>query len=177
MKKVIGGVAALAFLLVLGSCGGASEADVVGKWKVDASSVNIELGDAVPDAIKGEVDEAMKEMKSGKAKDEMDKVTFDFQEGGKLVISADGEEQEAKWSIDGDYLVIEGDMDGRSGKLKLNIDEVSGDKMTVSLTGEEILAQIKEQAPEMIEMMKQMPNGGDVDKMAEGTKFSVSLKK
>lgn len=176
MKKIISGFAALAFLLVLASCGGASEADVVGKWKIDVSSIDIKLGDAVPAPMKSELNEGMSEMKSDRAQKEADEMTFDFQEGGKLVISKKGEDEkvDAKWSIDGDYMVIEGEVDGMKGKLKLMIDEVSGDKMTVSLTGEEILAQMKAQQPGMVEMMK---GQGDLDKMAEGTKVSVSFKK
>lgn len=177
MKKLVSGVAALAFLLVLGSCGGSTESNIIGKWKVDVSSVDVQLGDAVPDMIKNELGEGMEKMKSPEAQKEADKMTFDFQEGGKLVLSNGEEKKEAKWSIDGDYLVIEGDMDGQKGKLKLKIDEASGDKLTLSLTGEEIVAQVKEQFPQYIEMMKQMPNGGDAEKMAKGTKLSVSMKK
>lgn len=178
MKRILGGVFALS-LFVLASCGGTSEADIIGKWKVDASSIDIKLGDGVPAPIKSEVDEAMKDMKSEEGAKEVNNITLDFQEGGKLIVSGEGKEEkeEFKWSIDGDFLVIEGDMQGKKGKIKFNIDEVSGDKMTISLTGEDILAQIKEQAPEMIEGMKMMAGGTDIEKMAAGSKITVSLKK
>lgn len=175
MKRIIGGFAALAFLLVLASCGG-KEADVVGKWKIDVSSIDVTLGDGIPAEMKSMMNGNMSEMKSADAQKEADQTTFDFQEGGKLVISKKGDDEklEGKWSIDGDYMIIEGEIEGMKGKLKLMLDEVSGDKMTVSLTGEEILAQLKAQQPGMVEMMK---GQGDLDKMAKGTKVSVSFKK
>jgi hypothetical protein len=175
MKKVIGGLAALAFLFVVASCGSA-EKDMIGKWKMDASAIDVKLGDGFPAEMKSEVNEGIKEMKSEGAS-ELDAVTFDFQEGGKLVISADGEEQEMNWEVDGDHLIVSGEVEGQSGKIKLMIEDVSSDKMSVSLTAEELIAQVKEQMPELMEMAKGQTGGQDVEKMMKGSKLTIGFKK
>jgi hypothetical protein len=107
----------------------------------------------------------------------LDAVTFDFQEGGKLVISADGEEQEMNWEVDGDHLIVSGEVEGQSGKIKLMIEDVSSDKMSVSLTAEELIAQVKEQMPELMEMAKGQTGGQDVEKMMKGSKLTIGFKK
>jgi len=175
MKKVIGGFAALAFLFVVASCGSA-EKKMVGKWKFDASALNVELGDGFPAEMKDAVDGGIKEMKSEGA-EEMDAVTFDFQEGGKLVVSGEGDEQTFNWSVDGDYLILSGELEGQSGEIKLMIEDVSDDKMSVSLTAEDLIAQVKEQMPELMDMAKSQTGGQDVEKMVKGSKITIGFKK
>jgi hypothetical protein len=51
---------------------------------------------------------------------------------------------------------------------------VSADKLTLALTAEDLIAQIKEQMPEA---MNQVPGEFDVDAMAKGTSMSMSFNK
>lgn len=172
MKKLIGGFAALAFLLVIASCGGASEAELIGKWSMDPASLKIELGDGVPAEMKGMVEGAEKEMKSGAA-EEMKAATIEFKDGGKLVVGADGETEEGTWSLDGDNLTLGMEQGGDKVEVTLQV-EMSGDSMTATLTAEEILSIIKDQGME--EQVKAMA-GKELDKMIDGTSISVTFNK
>jgi len=172
MKKVIGGIAALAILFVVASCGGASESDLVGKWSVDPASVNIELGDGVPAEMKAMVESAEKEMKSEGAK-EVEATTIEFKEGGKLVISAEGDEQEGTWSLDGDNLTL--GMEEGGQKLDITVEvEMSGDSMTATLTAESIMKALKDSG---MDQMIKAQTGTELDKMVEGTSISVTFNK
>lgn len=172
MKKLIGGFAALAFLFVVASCGGASEADLIGKWSIDPASVSIELGDGVPAEMKGMVEGAEKEMKSEGAED-MKAATIEFKEGGKLVVGADGDTEEGTWALDGDNLTLGMEQGGQKVEVTVQV-EMDGDAMTATLTAEEILNVIKKQGME--DQIKAMA-GTELDKMIDGTSISVTFKK
>ena len=175
MKKVIGGIAALAFLLTLGSCGGPSEADMVGEWKIDSSSIDVKLGEGVPTEVKAMVQAGKADMLQEGSK-EMEAASIKFEKGGKLIASAEGEEQEGKWKLDGDKLVVSMEEGGKEVSIAFNVDEVDGSKMTLTLTAEELLNTMKKQEPRAVDQIKAM-TGTDVEKMIEGTSLTFSLKK
>lgn len=172
MKKVIGGFAALAFLFVVASCGGVSEKDIVGKWSVDASSIDIKLGDGVPAEMKEMVNKGKKEMME-EGKSDMEAATIEFKEGGKLVVGAEGESQEGTWELDGDQLILGMEERGKKASIKLGV-EMDGDNMTLTLTAEEVMNLLKEQG---MDKMVEAQAGEKLDKMVEGTSVSVTLKK
>ncbi len=178
MKKVIAGIAALAVLFVVASCGGVSEGDLVGKWSVDPSSVEITMGDGIPSEMKKMVKEGQKEMEQ-EASEDLKAATIEFKEGGKLVISAEGESQEGTWSLDGEDLTIGMEQGGVKGEITVQV-EMDGDNMTATLQATEIVKAIKKamkDEPRAGEMIERMTDGMDMDKMAEGTSISITFNK
>ncbi len=176
MKKVFKTLAVALTALVLVSCGGTEQtsADLIGSWKAAPSSLNLTLGDGLA-AFKGMIEEGKQEMLS-EASAQIEKVTFDFKEDGKLVVSAEGEDEAFtfNWSLAGDKLTLEGELEGQEGKIELSVESVSADKLTLALTAEDLIAQIKGQMPEA---MDQIPGEFDVDAMAKGTSMSISFNK
>ena len=123
MKNVFKTLAVALTALMVVSCGGdeasIAESDVstaevevstedllVGPWKVDPSSLDLTLGDGLA-AFKGAIEEEKGKMLS-EASGESDKVTFEFKEDGKLVLSHEDEDETYSfdWSLEGDKLVI-----------------------------------------------------------------------
>ena len=51
---------------------------------------------------------------------------------------------------------------------------LSADKLTLALTAEDLIAQVKEQMPEAMGMV---PGEFDIDAMAKGTSMSMSFKR
>ena len=174
MKNVFKTLVVALTSLALVSCGGTemTSIDLAGSWKADPSSLDLTLGDGLA-AFKGMIEEGKEEMLS-EVSGESDKVTFDFKEDGKLVVSAEGEDETFNWSLAGDKLTLEGELEGQGGKIELTVESVSADKLTLALTAEDLLAQIKEQMPEA---MNEVPGEFDVDAMAKGTSVSMSFKK
>ena len=191
MNKVLKTLAVALTALIVVSCGGdeapIEEADVstaeaevstedllVGPWKVDPSSLDLTLGDGLA-AFKGAIEEEKSKMLS-EASEESETITFDLKEDAKLVLSKEGEDETFSfdWSLEGDKLIIEGEVEGQKGKMALNVESVSVDKLTLALTAEELIAQVKEQMPEAMGMV---PAEFDVDAMAKGTSMSISFKK
>ena len=176
MKNVFKTLVVALTSLALVSCGGTemTSIDLAGSWKADPSSLDLTLGDGLA-VFKGAIEEGKQEMLS-EVSGESDKVTFEFKEGGKLLVSAEGEEETFTfdWSLEGDKLILEGELEGQEGKIELTVESVSADKLTLALTAEDLIAQIKEQMPEA---MDQVPGEFDVDAMAKGTSMSMSFKK
>ena len=176
MKNAFKTLAVALTALTLVSCGGteATSADLVGSWKADPSSLDLTLGDGLA-AFKGMIEEEKSKMIS-EASREADQISFEFKEGGKLLISKVGEDETytINWSMDGGKLTIDGEVEGEKGKIVLTVASISADKLTVTLTAEDLLAQIKEEMPEA---MNQVPGEFDVDAMAKGTSVSMSFKK
>ena len=189
MKNVFKTLAVALTALMVVSCGGdeasIAESDVstaevevstedllVGPWKVDPSSLDLTLGDGLA-AFKGAIEEEKGKMLS-EASGESDKVSFEFKEDGKLVLSHEDEDETYSfdWSLEGDKLVIEGEVEGQKGKMALNVQSVSADKLTLALTAEDLIAQVKEQMPEAMGMV---PGEFDIDAMAKGTSMSMSF--
>lgn len=174
MKKVFKTVAVALTALVMVSCG--SNADsLVGTWHADVSSLDLVLGDGVPEEMKkgieSEKGEAMKEAQS-----EADEVSIEFTKEGKVILSKEGEDEkpELEYTVDGDKLNIKGEIDGEKVDFSLTLAEASADKFTLSITGEEALAQMKEKYPEMLAQAEGM---GDLETMVKGSSVSISFKK
>ncbi len=178
MKKIIGGFAALAFLLVLGSCGGASEADMIGKWKMDAGSIDLKLGDGVPAEMKAMVEFGKKEMMS-EGKEDIEGATVEFKKGGVFTVSMDGQSEDGKWKLDGDNVVLTMKPEGAKKEVSISliVEEVSGDAMTLTLTAEELVNTIKKQDPNAMKMIESMSGQSDIEKMIDGTQVSFTMKK
>jgi hypothetical protein len=174
MKSVFKTLAVALTALLLVSCGGADSAELVGAWKADPSSLDLTLGDGLA-AFKGAIEQEKNQMLS-EASEESETITFDLKEDGKLVLFKEGEDETISfdWSLKGDKLIIEGEIEDQKGKITLNVQSVSADKLTLGLTAEDLLAQIKEQMPEAMSMV---PGEFDVDAMAKGTSMSMSFKR
>jgi len=172
MKNVFKTLAVALTALVLVSCGGTDSAELVGVWKADPSSLDLTLGDGLA-AFKGAIEEQKSAMLS-EASEESESITFEFKEDGKLVLSKEGEDETFSfdWSLEGDKLIIEGEVEGEKGKMALNVQSVSAEKLTLALTAEDLIAQVKEQMPEAMNMV---PGEFDIDAMAKGTSMSMSF--
>lgn len=172
MKNVFKTLAVALTALVLVSCGGADSAGLVGVWEADPSSLDLTLGDGLA-AFKGAIEEQKSEMVS-EASEESESITFEFKEDGKLVLSHEDKDETFSfdWSLEGDKLIIEGEVEGEKGKMALTVQSVSADKLTLALTAEDLIAQVKEQMPEA---MSRIPGTFDIDAMAKGTSMSISF--
>ena len=176
MKNVFKTLAVALTALVLVSCGGAEEtANLTGSWKADPSSMDLTLGDGIPAEFKTMIEEGKKEVMS-EATHEVEGMLIEFTEDGKIVLSKDGEEAPftLNYTIEGDKLSIKGEVEGEKLDYHVTLSEASADKFTVTLTAEDLLAQIKEQMPEA---MNEVPGEFDFAAMAKGTSMSMSFKK
>lgn len=176
MKSVFKLFTIVLITVLLASCGGGSgsTAGLVGKWHADLSSLDLVLGDGIPAPMKAGI-EAQKDglLKQGEA--QSDDVTIEFTEDGKMILSKEGEEkkEELNYAFDGNKLSLTGDMDGEKVDFDLNISEVSASKFTISMTAEEILAQVKAKYPALLNAA----GGMDIDAMAKGSSMAISFKK
>lgn len=175
MKKFISAAALFAGLFIFAACGGGPEKTLIGSWKIDGTAFDVTLGDGFPEEMKAQVEAGKKEMKEEGAK-ELEDITIEFKEDGKFVMTKKGEDDkvEGSWKVEGDKLVIEGEVEGKKGQISLNMDEVTDERVALSLNAEDLLAEIKKQMPEALEGIPPM---FDIDAMAKGTKFSAALKK
>ena len=174
MKKIIISSVLVALVLLMSSCGSSS---IQGTWKVDPSSLDLVLGAGFPEEMKQGVEEAKKEANSDKAKSELDKITLELLEGGvaklKHADHAD-DTQEFKWKQNGNVLNLNGEIEGEKFNANLDIMEASASEVTIGITGESLLEQVKAERPEM---MEQIPPMFDVNKLVEGAKVSIKMKK
>lgn len=175
MKKIIGVFALGISLFILASCGGNPEKEVVGAWKVDPNSIDLVLGEEFPEDLRGMVEGGKDEMKLEEAEN-FEKLTIEFKDGGKFIMSMEGESEtiEGTWKIEDDKLRIDAEVEGEKGSVALNMDEISGDKLALSLSAEDLLSEVRTQMPEVLD---EVPSMFDVEAMAKGTKFLVTLKK
>ncbi len=165
----------VAITLFMIGCGSNAKDNLIGNWKVDPSSLEINLGDGIPEEYKTMINEGKKEM-TEEASREANKVNFEFKDDGKMVVSAEGEKEtfEFDWEVNGEKLKINGEVEGQKFEVELDIQESTADKLTLALTGEYILNEIKKQAPMAL---AGAPEGMDLAKMAEGTSVAISFKK
>lgn len=177
MKNVLKSLIVIMLPFLMASCGGDKAGKLVGEWKVDVSSFDLVLGDGVPDPIKGMV-EGQKAQMLSEAEKEAGSMSIEFKEDGKMVLTADGESEEMDYSVSGKKLNLKGEIEGEKVDVYLTLADVSADKFTVALTGEDILSQMKEKYPEEFEQAKGMAaQMGDIEAMMKGSKVAISFKK
>jgi hypothetical protein len=183
MKNLFKALIVVMIPLLLASCGGGDKAGkIVGKWKADVSSLDLVLGDGVPAEIKTMV-EGQKDKTLGEAEKEVSDITIEFTEAGKVVLSKEGEDEkpEMDYSVSGNKLNLKGDVEGQEVDFTLTLASVSGDKMTVAITGEEIVKQMKEKYAKEFEQANGMAaafaQGASLEDMLKGSKVSLSFKK
>jgi hypothetical protein len=92
-----------------------------------------------------------------------------------MVVSKKGDDktEELDYNFDGNKLALSGEVEGDKVNINLNISEVTADKFTIALTGEEVLAQIKAEYPELLASAGEV----DVDAMVKGCSVTLSFKK
>lgn len=174
MKRVIISSVLIALVMFMSSCGGSS---IEGNWKIDPSSLDLVLGEGFPEEMKQGVEEAKKEATSAKSKEEADKVTLELLADGKALLKhaehAD-ETQEFHWKQSGSVLNLNGEVEGEKFNINLDIISSSSNEVTIGFTGESLLEQVKAERPELIE---QIPAMFDINKLVEGAKVSIKMKK
>lgn len=174
MKNVFKTLAVALTALVLVSCGGNSADSLVGSWHADVNSLDLQLGEGIPaeikEGIESEKGEAIEE-----AAEESEGISIEFTKEGKVILSKEGEEEtfSLDYAVEGDKLSFKGEIEGEKIDVYVTLADASADKFTISLSGEDVLAQIKAQQPEMLGMAE----GMDLDAMAKGTSVSMSFKK
>lgn len=174
MKKVIISSVLIALVLLMSSCGAKS---IEGSWKVDPASFDLVLGEGFPEEFKANVESAKKEASSENTIGEAKKVTLELLEGGVAKLKHEDhadDTQEFHWKQNGDVLNLNGDIDGEKFNANLDIIASSADEVTLGLTGESLLKQMKAERPEL---MEQIPPMIDVNKLVEGAKVSVKMKR
>lgn len=176
-------VALLASVMV--SCGGADKADFVGQWTPDLSSIDIHLSDQIPsDLAKNvDIDDIKSEAKEGQ--NVADEMVIDFKEDGTLTVGPKGDTKDFKWDIDGDELVITGELDegpvaGKKFELAFEIVDSGSDAFTLKLTAMSLKEQIEAQFKS--EMDAAMAQAGPIldmlnDDILTDTWASISFKK
>lgn len=163
--------------------------DLVGTWKVDVSSLKIDFGDNIPYKIKeeisGEIDRA-----SDRSEENFDLISFVLMDGGKgYAMHVDHDDKKYfDWSIDNGKLILEGELDNSYLKIAVEIDDLASDHVTLSLTGEELLEQLRSQIPKELdeaeaEMKEDMRRDEDFERvlnfeeLAEGSAMRITFKK
>jgi hypothetical protein len=182
MKSIFKLLTVVLISVLLASCGAgvdgvdgsSSTAGLVGQWKADLSSFDLILGDGVPAEMKGMV-EMQKDGLLEEGKAQSDDFTIEFTDAGKMVVSKKGDDktEELDYNFDGNKLALSGEVEGDKVNINLNISEVTADKFTIALTGEEVLAQIKAEYPELLASAGEV----DVDAMVKGCSVTLSFKK
>lgn len=177
MKSIFKLLTVVLISVLLASCGGGTSSGtsgLVGQWKADLNSFDLILGDGVPAEMKGMVEmQKAGLLEEGKA--QSDDFTIEFTDAGKMVVSKKGDEktEELDYTFDGNKLALSGETEGEKVNISLNVSEVSADKFTIALTGEEVLAQIKAEYPELLVGAEAM----DIDAMVKGCSVALSFKK
>ncbi len=173
MKHIIISTVVIAVSLLFSACGGAN---LEGSWKVDPSSFEIVLGEGFPKDWRGYVDKAKEEAKSERTKKESDNVTLVLKPNGIAEIQ-DLEHPEDtiafNWKQSGSVLNLNGEIENENFNVNLDIMGSSNDDVTLGLTGESILKQVRTEKPELLEneFLKML----NLDNMAKGTQLSIKM--
>ncbi len=157
---------------------GKDKKNFVGEWTPDLGSVEIKISDAIPSEYTSELGNVKEEMKKNQAM--ADQIVMEFKEDGKLVVGPKGDTKEFNWDVDGNNLVISGDVDGQKFKAAFEITESTADEFTLKLTGSSVMEQAKEQYSKEVEQaMKSVPGieALNVDKILSETWASMKFKK
>lgn len=153
--------------------------DLVGKWQMDVNSFKFELGTGIPADIRKEAEKAMSDQNFAKEQLKANYIIFEFNNEGKLIIHDNKKKKSetVNWKSDNKLLSFEGEIDGERGKVNVELLNCTKDMFTIKLTGESILAQLREQRPELLALAKGSPQFEDLDKIVAGSWISISFKK
>ena len=172
MKKLIGGLAILVSLFILGGCGGTPEEKIIGTWKINIRSVDITLGDVFPaDAkmiVKGYSFALLMQAPSA------NKISFEFKKNGDFIVAAAGDKVKGKWSIKGKRLKLYTSVEGQKAEVVLHIKEIESDEMTISLSAQMLLDQLKSLLPKTLQLMV---SNHEVTELVKGTSIKATFKK
>ena len=172
MKKIIGGMAILLSLFILGGCTGTPKEEIVGTWKINTRSIDITLGEAFPTDLRIMVKGYRFMLFTQQS--EANKISFVFKKGGKFIVEAYGDKVNGRWSIKGNNLKLSTTVDGHKAQILLHIDEVESDKFTVSLTAKMVLDQLKSLLPES---MQAALSNREITDLLKGTNIKASFKR
>lgn len=188
MKPILFTCISLCFLLL--SCGDnetsndtkketVNSQELVGKWQIDVSSFEYELGKGIPADIRKEADKALSDQDFAKDQLKANSIVFEFNKEGKLIIHDNKKKNQetVNWKVVDKLLYFEGELEGQRGKINVELLECNKDKFTIKITGESILAQMKEQRPELLALAKGSPELEDLDKLVSGSWISISFKR
>ncbi len=160
------------------SCGGADKKNFVGEWTPDLGSVEIKISDAIPSQYTSELGNVKEEMKKSQVM--ADEIVMEFKEDGTFTVGPKGETKDFKWDVDGNNLVISGEIEGQKFNAAFEIAESSADEFTLKLTGTSIMEQAKAQySKEVDEAMNSVPElkALDLDKILSESWASMKFKK
>lgn len=175
MKNFIISSVLIALVMLMSSCGSSS---IEGSWKIDPSSLDLVVGDGFPSEYKSYIEEAKNNSSNPEVIEEADKVTLQLLANGVAKINDLSHPEDSvsfNWKQTGDILNLNGEIEGEKFNVNLNLFSTSADELTIGLTGESMLEQVKTERPELLEFpMVQML---DLDKIVKGSKFSIKMKK
>lgn len=171
------------------SCGGADKANFVGNWTPDLGSVDVHVSDKIPSEMQDKMD--MDKMKSEMKKNQKmaDMVNMEFKEDGTFTVGPDGETQDFKWAIEGDNLVISGNIPeqaekefaGREFAFAFEVVDSNADQFTIKLTGssvrEQFETQFEKEYEEMMDQAGPMLGMLDLDGILSDTWATMTFKK
>jgi hypothetical protein len=163
----------LATMFVCNSCSN-KEKNIIGKWAADLSSIDLKMGDGIPSDIKSEVEQEMSGLKSMQFV--IDQVIIEFKEGGVLTLGPSGDTRDFQWKIEDHSLMLSGDLEGIKAEFSIEIKELSKDKMTLFVSAESMLNQVKKvMGSEFDEAMAEIPSDVNINDMVKGTSVAISL--
>lgn len=160
------------------SCGGADKKNFVGEWTPDLGSVEIKISDAIPSEYTSELGNVKEEMKGNQAM--ADQVIMNFKEDGTLTVGPKGDTQDFNWDVNGNNLLISGEVEGQKFSASFEIAESTADEFTLKLTGTSIMEQAKAQySKEVDQAMKSIPGieALNMDKILSESWASMKFKK
>ncbi len=187
MKKFFTSLSIAAIGIFAVSCANPQD-NFVGTWNPDVTSLDVKLGDGIPEKFKSQAETSLEEMKkdSEEMQKKADKFLIEFKEDGTGSASEDGEAKDFKWTLEGDNLLLtasdEKIHEGEDVSFKLAVKENTADKIVIELTAESLWAQLKEQAKDdefaqLEQMASGFLDGKTVDEVIKGNSFSIALKK
>lgn len=178
MKKLTGSLAVFSLLFLIASCGGVSEDELIGKWTMDPTSVDIELGDGISMEKRATISFYQAALMSRNEED-FSMGSIEFKKGGKVVVSDGQMEQKGSWTLNGGDLTIGMNISGLKVDMTLQV-EKDGEDLIATLQATELIRSIKKvmkQDEEAKEMVDGLTGDDDLDQMADGTSISVKFKK
>jgi hypothetical protein len=108
----------------------------------------------------------------------MDQVIIEFKEGGVLTLGPTGDTRDFNWKIDGQDLILSGDLEGIKAEFSLEIKELSKDKLTLFISAQSMMDQAKKvMGSEFDEAMSEIPSDVNINDMVDGTSVAITLNK